>query len=207
MTPPSRPSLVAVLALGLAAGCVRVPDESPGDPDAACPTYYPDRDGDGYGDDRYAVGTCTAPPAGWITTGGDCFDTSRFIHPDAPEVCDGLDNDCDLAFETGCPDGCDVLLFDGSRYLRCVTNLTWHDAHTLCLAQGYELAQVEDRTPEYDFIASSWSGYVWIADDAIEDGRCRALVSGGFIREYACGDSSLMRTACERTAEMECPSC
>jgi len=56
--------------------------------------WYQDLDGDGYGDLATAVDGCSAP-TDWVIQGGDCNDLSAFIHPDAPEVCDGIDNDCD----------------------------------------------------------------------------------------------------------------
>ncbi|QDG51164.1 hypothetical protein FIV42_10570 [Persicimonas caeni] len=57
-------------------------------------TYYTDQDDDGYGDDATAVEACEQP-ADTITTGGDCDDSDAAINPDADEVCDGVDNDCD----------------------------------------------------------------------------------------------------------------
>lgn len=57
-------------------------------------TYYTDSDGDGYGDDATATEACEQP-ADTVTTGGDCDDTDDTINPDADEVCDGVDNDCD----------------------------------------------------------------------------------------------------------------
>ncbi len=64
--------------------------------DAACTPskFYPDSDGDGYGDDSKAVETCDAP-AGFIARGGDCNDDDAAIHPGAAELCDGVDNNCD----------------------------------------------------------------------------------------------------------------
>ena len=58
--------------------------------------YYPDADGDGHGDDFYdAVILCDAT-AGYAASGDDCDDTNDAIFPDNPEICDELDNDCDL---------------------------------------------------------------------------------------------------------------
>ncbi|HEX5058107.1 MAG TPA: putative metal-binding motif-containing protein [Kofleriaceae bacterium] len=57
-------------------------------------TFYPDADGDGYGDMAKGEEHCEAP-AGFIAMGGDCNDTNAAIHPDGREICDAIDNDCD----------------------------------------------------------------------------------------------------------------
>jgi hypothetical protein len=66
--------------------------------DGALLEFYPDADGDNYGD---AAGTpvlaCTAPP-GYVRNDTDCDDTTRSRNPGLAEVCDGVhDNDCDPA--------------------------------------------------------------------------------------------------------------
>ncbi|MCB9741332.1 MAG: putative metal-binding motif-containing protein [Alphaproteobacteria bacterium] len=57
---------------------------------------WPDGDGDGFGD-RDAEEALCAVPDGYVELGGDCDDADATIHPDAIEVCDGVDNDCDDA--------------------------------------------------------------------------------------------------------------
>lgn len=57
-------------------------------------TYYQDADSDGYGDASAPVEACAAT-ADTATSGGDCDDTDGGTYPGAPEVCDGVDSDCD----------------------------------------------------------------------------------------------------------------
>ncbi len=62
--------------------------------------WYPDSDGDTYG--NYAViptSACYQPP-GFVQDHGDCDDTNAAVNPgEAETICDGLDNDCDAATE------------------------------------------------------------------------------------------------------------
>nr|AYM53320.1 lipoprotein [Cystobacter fuscus] len=69
--------------------------------------YYADNDSDNYGDNNSVIKTCGTPSAGYITQGGDCNDGNPFTHPNAAELCDKEDNDCDAATnETSvCPAG------------------------------------------------------------------------------------------------------
>jgi large repetitive protein len=56
--------------------------------------WYPDLDGDGFGDSFGGVADCVAPE-GYIQDGSDCDDTNASINPGMAEQCDGQDNDCD----------------------------------------------------------------------------------------------------------------
>ena len=83
-------------------------------------TWYKDTDADGYTDGD-TLSRCTQP-MGYIENAlpGDCNDDDMTIFPGAPELCDGLDNDCDGNAEaisntwTGGGDG--MLWSDGSNW-------------------------------------------------------------------------------------------
>ncbi|MBU3727700.1 MAG: hypothetical protein FGM37_00400, partial [Phycisphaerales bacterium] len=59
-------------------------------------TYYPDVDGDGYGD-KDSSGTSSCSPIAGVTNNDDCDDGAAAIKPGAAELCNDLytDNDCD----------------------------------------------------------------------------------------------------------------
>jgi len=68
--------------------------------EAVTSTFYADADGDGYGDAAISVQACTAPP-GYVADKTDCDDTNSNIHPDAAEICDGKDNNCNGQIDEG----------------------------------------------------------------------------------------------------------
>jgi hypothetical protein len=57
-------------------------------------THYADTDGDGFGDPLVTRKLCVSA-TGWVLVARDCDDAERLINPNATEVCDGKDNNCD----------------------------------------------------------------------------------------------------------------
>ena len=75
--------------------CNSVDDNCNGEIDEGVTTiFYGDDDEDGYGDPNDAVELCNQQP-GQVTQGDDCRDDDAAVNPDATEVCDGIDNNCD----------------------------------------------------------------------------------------------------------------
>ena len=77
--------------------CDGATDDEDSDLDASTSSeWYPDVDGDGYGDPDGTPSASCAPAEGYGEQATDCDDLDALVNPDASEVCgDGVDNDCD----------------------------------------------------------------------------------------------------------------
>jgi MYXO-CTERM domain-containing protein len=63
-------------------------------------TFFADSDGDGFGNIGVTQRACSAP-TGFVTNASDCNDSNAAVRPGATEVCNGVDDDCDLATDEG----------------------------------------------------------------------------------------------------------
>ncbi len=79
------------LCNGIDDDCDGVTDE---DDASDAPTWYADRDADGYGDPATSTAACSEP-SGFSADATDCDDTDADVNPGASEACNGIDDDCD----------------------------------------------------------------------------------------------------------------
>ncbi len=113
--------------------------------------WYLDIDGDSFGGALEDEG-CGPPPPGYTLDSLDCDDSKPKVHPGAEELCDGLDNDCDLgvdewpaASQSEC-NGCRAVLDDGHYYYFCTTpELAWDAAGAACKAMLADLVVVDHK--------------------------------------------------------------
>jgi len=63
-------------------------------------TFFLDADGDGFGAAGLSLLACTQP-SGYVLNALDCDDARASAYPGAPELCNGLDEDCDGAVDEG----------------------------------------------------------------------------------------------------------
>ena len=93
--------------------CNGVDDNCDGETDdLGLGTWYPDLDGDGYGDENLSIQGCS-PDETYVEQGGDCDDSIEsgvFIFPGQEEICDEVDNDCDGEVDEGIGT---IFFFDG----------------------------------------------------------------------------------------------
>ncbi|RLE38885.1 hypothetical protein DRJ17_02530, partial [Candidatus Woesearchaeota archaeon] len=79
---------------------------------------YTDADGDGYGaGSLLQICSGYALPSGYSDINGDCDDVDTASYPGAPELCDGIDQDCDGLYD-------EDFDLDGDTYTTCGTLTT-----------------------------------------------------------------------------------
>lgn len=103
-------------------------------------TFFLDADGDGHGDATISVEDCQQPP-GYVLDNTDCDDNDPARNPNALEVCDGLDNDCD-----GLIDAADPSLFDPPQpNITCPADLTVNHTPGFCHAVVQYTVSTDDN--------------------------------------------------------------
>ncbi len=129
--------------------------------------YYPDNDGDGYGNEAF-VDACVDPGAPYVTLTGDCQDLQPAAFPNNPEICDGIDNDC----ANGADDG-----FPSATYYRDL-DLDGHGDPDAALAacDGAPAGYVAINDDCDDAEPLAWTGNPEVCDGA--DNDCNGNVDG-----------------------------
>ncbi len=112
--------------------------------------WYLDSDDDGYGDPETTVDACEAPE-GYVANDLDCDDGNAQLNPDATELCDMIDNDCDglvdewSAANTQC-DGCRMAAVGESVYHICTDQkYLFESGRTRCQERGGDLVILETK--------------------------------------------------------------
>lgn len=63
-------------------------------------TWYIDTDNDSYGNPSISLNACTQP-LGYVLDNSDCDDNNADINPNSDEICDNIDNNCNLQTDEG----------------------------------------------------------------------------------------------------------
>lgn len=84
--------------------------------------FYPDNDMDAYGYTPDSLASCTFSVPGRVIQAGDFNDNDESIHPNALEVCDGIDSNCD---GQGSAEATSTTTFNGSSSSDWYTAGNW----------------------------------------------------------------------------------
>ena len=102
---------------GVLETCNGIDDDCDGITDPAntsdCNPYFKDGDGDGYGNFLAGSKCLCAAISGYVSQGGDCDDVNASVHPNATEICNGIDDNCDGATDPVNTNGCTNYHLDG----------------------------------------------------------------------------------------------
>ena len=140
--------------------------------------WYLDQDGDGQGTSATILVQC-AQPGSYVSNYQDCNDFSSAAYNGATEICDSIDNDCDLQVDEENASGCTTYHYDydgdgfGSGVTACYcapTNFYRAGQAGDCYDYNadanpnqtyYWLAHRGDGSWDYDCNGSSVQGYYW----------------------------------------------
>ena len=134
-------------------------------------TYYADTDTDGYGDAGNTTQACTAP-AGYVSDDTDCDDTDANVNPNATEVCDGIDNNCDGNTDEGVT----------NTYYADLDNDGYGDTGNTTQACTAPAGYVSDNTDCDDSEAAAYPGAMEVCDGI--DNNCDGQTDEGVTNTY-----------------------
>lgn len=146
---------------------------------------FPDADGDGFGDPDGEAPACPGA-AGWVDNDTDCDDGDPWTYPDAVEICDGEDNNCNgYAFDAQGPESdawcgqhfnvseaqCVGIAGPGSDFVCCdSTGNSDCDLETIC-DNGID----EDNDGDADCADSDCDGLSCESGKTCQSGSCLAI--------------------------------
>ncbi|MFM1998474.1 MAG: hypothetical protein RL204_421, partial [Bacteroidota bacterium] len=134
-------------------------------------TFYADADNDTYGDASNSVQACTAP-VGYVIDNTDCDDTDASLNPGVAEVCDGIDNNCNLTIDEGVQ----------TTFYADLDNDTYGDPLNTVLACTQPLGYVTDNTDCDDTDPTINIAGVEVCDEA--DNNCNTTIDEGVQNTY-----------------------
>ena len=126
-------------------------------------TWYLDNDGDGFGGNMEVIEDfCPPDNYFYVNNNQDCNDDNPDINPNAEEIEDGIDNDCDGEIDEGFNQSGTVTDQDGNTY----DYLTYGDqvwtvenAEMVTYRDGTPIPQVTDATEWENLTTGAWCYY------------------------------------------------
>ena len=147
--------------------------------------YYQDYDGDLIGNPEVVQYLCE-PVEGFTTRFGDCDDSNADVNPDAPEICNNSDEDCDSKVDEASSLGAG----SGCIYLYADQDLDGYGSNsdTTCLCYDGTSAECGDG---YEFNDEDEVCYTRTSGDCYDfDSSIHPLADGEPLIEYADGNDN-----------------
>ncbi|MBK7569108.1 MAG: putative metal-binding motif-containing protein [Bacteroidetes bacterium] len=79
-------------------------------------TLYMDNDDDNFGNPGIEIISCLESITGYVTDNSDCNDSDSLIFPGSPEICNNIDDNCNLFIDEGLPENTFFQDADGDLY-------------------------------------------------------------------------------------------
>ena len=128
-------------------------------------TWYLDTDADGFGGTSTTL-SCSQP-SGYASASGDCNDGNNSINPNAAEICDGIDQNCDGAIDNGIPTSQWFFDLRWGRVWRKYLYLELRPAQWLCWKQQrLQRWQCQYQSTRVKFVMAS----IKLPNGAIDEG-------------------------------------
>jgi hypothetical protein len=100
-------------------------------------TFYADTDHDSYGNNSITTLACAAP-VGYTSTGNDCNDGNAAVHPNVPDVCNSIDDNCNNVTDENAISAYDFTVRH-SEYLQ------WHTGYPVSKYRSGNFVPMEKR--------------------------------------------------------------
>ena len=187
-------------------------DNCDGDVDEAgavgCDQYKMDKDADGWGVSFPIKCLCEPTAPFTATQSGDCDDNDAEVNPDAVEVCNGKDDDCDFATDEVGAEGCKIFFLDGDKdgygteaMFKCVCGPKgYYSSENALDCDDNNAAVNPDGTEVCDGVDNDCNGLL----DMFPDKPCYAFGSGIECKGMLMCDNGGMKCSAEDPGDETC---
>ncbi|MCB0553995.1 MAG: fibronectin type III domain-containing protein, partial [Phaeodactylibacter sp.] len=168
-----------------------------GEVDNCLTSWYFDGDGDSFGNPDISMLSCTQPD-NYVPDNTDCDDTNPAVHPNATEVCDGIDNNCNTYVDLDDPELVDntppiaacqdnTLTFNGEQSVPLLALDVWDELASQDNCGVLHFTGVDPISITCDQIGMLIPATVTIEDGSGNTSTCQSMIT---VEGLPCGISA-----------------